>query len=226
MVSPKICVPITARSPSQAVDIIRSVQPYGPDLLELRLDYMDSPGNLQRVRDVTDLPLIATNRSRDQGGLSSSPEADRLAILLKACDVGFNYVDLELTTDSINDVAEEVKAHGARLIISYHDFNGTPPFKDLNKIMHEELSLGADVCKIVGTSKSLHDSLTYLNFLDANTDGKLVCFGMGEHGVISRVLSPLFGGMFTFASVRAGLESAPGQLTIADLKEVYRLLGV
>jgi len=49
---------------------------------------------------------------------------------------------------------------------------------------------------------------------------------MGEAGVISRILSPLFGGEFTYASTKTGSESAPGQLTIAELREIYRVLGV
>jgi 3-dehydroquinate dehydratase type I len=226
LTSPRICVPVTARSPSQAVDVIRSVQPYAPDLMELRFDYMESPGSLQRIRDSTSLPLIATNRRRDQGGLSSHPEADRVTLLLEACEAGFDYVDLELTTSSINEVSDEVKSRGAMLIISYHDLNGTPPRKALNQIVREELSAGADICKVVGTSKSLHDNLLYLSLLEENPDINLICFGMGEAGVMSRVFSPLFGGAFTYASAGIGMESAPGQLTIADLKGVYRLLGV
>lgn len=46
---------------------------------------------------------------------------------------------------------------------------------------------------------------------------------MGEHGVISRLLSPKFGGFLTFGSLAPGKESAPGQLTIADLKNIYGL---
>jgi 3-dehydroquinate dehydratase type I len=49
---------------------------------------------------------------------------------------------------------------------------------------------------------------------------------MGQAGKISRILSPLFGGIFTYASVSKGRESAPGQLTITELREIYALLGV
>ncbi|MEM2960941.1 MAG: type I 3-dehydroquinate dehydratase, partial [Candidatus Bathyarchaeia archaeon] len=53
----------------------------------------------------------------------------------------------------------------------------------------------------------------------------LVCFAMGENGLLSRILSPLFGASFTYASLERGLETAPGQITISELREIYRRLG-
>ena len=40
---------------------------------------------------------------------------------------------------------------------------------------------------------------------------------MGETGVLTRVLARKFGAFLTFASLEAGRESAPGQLTLADI---------
>ncbi|KAM0070501.1 putative 3-dehydroquinate dehydratase, Shikimate dehydrogenase (NADP(+)) [Helianthus debilis subsp. tardiflorus] len=44
---------------------------------------------------------------------------------------------------------------------------------------------------------------------------------MGERGLISRLLSPKFGGYLTFATIGRGKESAPGQPTIQDLLDVF-----
>ncbi|MEM2806315.1 MAG: type I 3-dehydroquinate dehydratase [Candidatus Bathyarchaeia archaeon] len=49
---------------------------------------------------------------------------------------------------------------------------------------------------------------------------------MGPLGKISRLLSPVFGGFFTIASLERNLETAPGQMTIQELREFYRTLGV
>lgn len=46
---------------------------------------------------------------------------------------------------------------------------------------------------------------------------------MGERGVISRILCPKFGGYLTFGSISAGKESAPGQPTMSDLLDIYRI---
>ena len=49
---------------------------------------------------------------------------------------------------------------------------------------------------------------------------------MGQGGIISRLLSPKFGGFLTFGSLASGKESAPGQPTLADLRNIYGLQGV
>jgi len=208
------------------VESITRILTHGPDLIELRLDYIKDRVDLGAIRDATLLPLIATNRSGDQGGKGNRSEAERLETLMEACDVGFEYIDIETTTCDIDKVVSDAKGLGVGVIISYHDFNGTPRRENLQEIMRQELRQGADICKIVGTSNSPRDCLTYLGFLAENRGAKLVSFGMGGTGAMSRIYSPLFGGEFTYASAGIGEESAPGQLTISDLREVYRVLGV
>jgi 3-dehydroquinate dehydratase / shikimate dehydrogenase len=45
---------------------------------------------------------------------------------------------------------------------------------------------------------------------------------MGEAGLISRVLAKKFGAFLTFASLESGSETAPGQVSIRDMKRLYR----
>ena len=45
---------------------------------------------------------------------------------------------------------------------------------------------------------------------------------MGEAGTVSRILAKKFGAFLTFASLADGEASAPGQLTIAEMKNLYR----
>jgi 3-dehydroquinate dehydratase len=47
---------------------------------------------------------------------------------------------------------------------------------------------------------------------------------MENYGRISRVISPFFGGFFTMASIKKGDETAKGQLTIDDLKTIYKTI--
>lgn len=226
MVEARICVVITADEPVKAVEAIREVHSQGPDLIELRLDYMENPGGLKSIREATDLPLIATNRSREQGGHSDLPEEERLGVLLAACDAGFEYVDVEATTEGTFSFVKEAKERGSEVIISHHDFDGTPSRDQLEALMTCELTNGADVCKIIGTAREPSDCLAYLSFLNDNRGVRLVCFGMGGPGAMSRIFSPVFGGEFTYASSAVGAESAPGQLTIRDMREIYRVLGI
>jgi 3-dehydroquinate dehydratase len=49
---------------------------------------------------------------------------------------------------------------------------------------------------------------------------------MGALGKVSRLLSPLCGGFFTFAALERGAETAPGQMTVAEMQLAYELLGL
>ena len=86
-------------------------------------------------------------------------------------------------------------------------------------------SAGADLCKVVTTARSFGDNITLLKLLHAFPGLDMVAFAMGETGRMSRVLSALAGACFTFASAATGCESAPGQVTVAELRELYGALG-
>jgi 3-dehydroquinate dehydratase len=47
---------------------------------------------------------------------------------------------------------------------------------------------------------------------------------MGSLGSISRILCPLVGGEFIYASIRPGEESAQGQITVRDLRRIYKMI--
>ena len=226
MASPRICVVITAKDTAEALQRLTDVASQGPDLIEVRFDYIESPCDPGSISDSTDLPLIATNRRRDQGGHSRMSETDRVGVILDAVKEGFDYADIELNTPGLDDLGSRVKALGGSLVISHHDFEGTPTADELRETMSRMVERGADVCKIIGTARSPRDNLTYLGLFGSHREGGLVCFGMGRDGVLSRVLSPLVGGEFTYASSHAGGESAPGQLTLAEMREIYALMGV
>ena len=63
------------------------------------------------------------------------------------------------------------------------------------------------------------DNLTVLKLIaEFSSTTKIVSFAMGTEGQFSRILCPLAGGYFTYASVGEGKESAEGQLTVNALK--------
>jgi 3-dehydroquinate dehydratase type I len=127
----------------------------------------------------------------------------------------------------LQETIKELRKYDVKIIISFHDFEKTPGIDKLKSILNQEVSYGADVCKIVTTAKKFEDNLTIFNFLNEESKRvKLVSFAMGEYGKISRVLSPFFGSYFTFASLEKGRETAPGQLTVYELKSIYETLGL
>lgn len=224
---PKICVPVMERNVSKVVRSLRLLERHDPDFIEIRFDTMRSPSSLSEIRTATTRPLIATNRSKAQGGLFRGTERARLETLMQAAREGFDYVDVELRTKDAHRVVRQMKRHGAKVIVSYHSEKLTPTEERLESILVNEKRVGADVCKIVGTAKTYSDSLRCLRFVDKHARRtKLVCFSMGRLGIPSRILSPILGGFFTFASFRTGRETAAGQIPIDELQTLYEELGV
>ena len=223
----RICVPVAAETITEVIDLIERAESLGADLIEVRFDYLNLTGEIRRIARSTPLPLIATNRRFDQGGKKQQDESDRIRSLLEASKHGFEYVDLELNTPELRSLVEKVRNLGSEVILSHHDFDHTPQQKDLEKIVEEMISKGANICKVVTTARRFEDNLICLNLLkNVAKKFRVICFAMGDLGLLSRLLSPLVGGYFTYASITEGLATAPGQVSIREAKEFYEVLGV
>jgi 3-dehydroquinate dehydratase type I len=212
-------VSILPKTLPEALRLIEKAEAAHADLIEVRLDSIEKRGELADLAVHGKTPKIATDRS-------SRTETEQQEMLLSAAKSGFEYVDAKVSTPRLKDLVKEVKALGAKPIVSFHKFNGSLGIAEMNSILEKEIASGAEVCKIVTTAKRIEDNLATLNFVaTASSKTKLVCFCMGELGKISRLLSPLFGGFFTFAALEHGSETAAGQMTIQEMKAAYKLLG-
>ncbi|MEM2972261.1 MAG: type I 3-dehydroquinate dehydratase [Candidatus Bathyarchaeia archaeon] len=223
----RICTPITAKKTSEIPTLIKRAEQMGADLAEIRMDYLESFDGIEKAVENTKIPLIATNRQYEQGGKRRQNENERVKMLLEAADMGFSLVDIEITTPNIEAIMKNLKKTNAKTILSFHNFSETPSLEELRKIVASQIGMGAGICKLVTMAKSLNDNLTFLS-LAAETSRKkpIICFAMGKLGILSRIFSPMFGGYLTYASLESGMETAPGQISIERLKEIYRLLGV
>jgi 3-dehydroquinate dehydratase type I len=217
-VKAKICAVITDAD----LAAIAAAAPW-VDLFEVRIDLIGEKWP-EVARKLTK-PWLACNRLAAEGGRWDGTEARRKEELLKALDMGASIIDLELATPNLPKMAEAVKKK-ARCLISYHNFSGTPPFEELKGIIERQLTAGADICKLVTSATAVNDNLKIMRLYGEFTGRKLVAFGMGEAGTISRVLAPLAGAEFIYASLETGKQSAPGQMTVAQLTEIYRLLKI
>jgi 3-dehydroquinate dehydratase-1 len=91
----------------------------------------------------------------------------------------------------------------------------------MQDMVRKQLAAGAAICKVVTTARSIADNLAVLQLIRDFPGTNVVSFAMGDMGQISRVLCPLAGGYFTYASVKEGRESAAGQLTVKELRKIY-----
>jgi len=194
---------------------------------EIRLDYLEEPApDLQKLFRSLPGPVIATNRLATEGGRWQGTEAGRLALLAQALDLGVTCLDVELAAD-VSFRREVYERRGqTRLILSWHDFAGTPDAPRLEAVMEEMLAAEADVVKLVALANDPADNLRMLSLIpQALARGRdVIAFCMGPLGKWSRIAAPLLGSWLAFAPFSKTRASAPGQLTVNDVKRVWTTL--
>ena len=213
---PRICVAIVNRD----LEAVAGIEPLA-DLFEVRIDLIGE--GWREVAKRLGKPWIACNRSKGEGGKWRGGESQRIKELLSALELGASIVDIELGSPGLEKVVREIKGR-ADCLLSYHDLKRTPPLDKMREIIKNQLVAGADICKVVTTARSFKDNPSTLQLIADFPQQKVVSFAMGALGKISRVLCPLAGGYFTYASVGEGSESAAGQITVKELREIYGIL--
>ena len=118
------------------------------DIVELRLDGLEKIA-LEELLPFTDCPLIVTNRRKEEGGLFSGTEEERISYLEKACEYGATYVDVEWAThEKLRHRLMECSGK-TKVILSYHEPRETPPLDKLLSLWREMSAAGPDVVKII-----------------------------------------------------------------------------
>jgi 3-dehydroquinate dehydratase / shikimate dehydrogenase len=223
----KLCVAIQGSSPAELFDRAESAAT-SFKFIELRLDSLSKPANAfsylkQFLGEHKDVTVIATCRRKSHGGGFDGPLVAELEILTKAAQTGCHIIDLEVESaeEAKSVQLTRLRAAGAALLISFHDFSRT---KGLDQAADRIEAFKPDFVKVVSTARTLVDNLAVLRVIeDHSLATNVVGIAMGEEGLVSRVLGPRAGAAFTFASWSEGTETAPGQATAETLRDVYRL---
>jgi 3-dehydroquinate dehydratase-1 len=198
------------------------------DALEFRMDGADDPLADLAAYDGT-LPLIATNRPEGEGGAVPDDER-RLDQLLAAAERdAVAAVDIELgTVDSgeAQGVLLAAHEHDAAVIVSTHDFGGTPERAAIEDLLARAGEY-ADVAKVAVTAESPDDVLALLAATRTATAAgdRVATMAMGEAGRHSRAVAPLYGSKIGYAPVDAADATAPGQYDLATLRDLVEQLG-
>ena len=181
---------------------------------EIRLDLLELSREQVAAIFAANANLVATCRA------GKFNDDERRALLLQAINNGAAYVDVEVdASDAFKDaVIQAAKARRTKIIISYHDFEKTPERAELEHLLRWCGEFTPDIIKIACMVHSARDNARLLGLLD--TDTPMIVVGMGEQGKISRVVSPLTGSVFTFASYAADKATAPGQLFKDDIEDI------
>jgi len=223
-----ICIPVVAPTIEEALRQMRRSFSLVP-MVELRVDAMNNV-DMARLLASRQGRVLVTNRKRDEGGCFIGSEHARCSLLREAVEWGADFVDIELSTrkyfvQKLKNVIEEYEGK-TEFIISHHDFDGTPPLSRLKEIIEKSVAQGADIVKVVTWATNAEDNLKMMELIawSKKRNQRIIGFCMGKEGRISRVVAPCVGSFCTFASIDRGLESAPGQLTVEEMKELLRIV--
>jgi 3-dehydroquinate dehydratase-1 len=204
-------------------DDAREAASLGADLVEIRVDL--AAGDPQAlVRDVyrsVGCPIILTIRPEYEGGKFAGSEEERLD-LFKTLAPYAGFIDVELRAPHVEQLTATVKGTDAVPIVSYHDFEGTPPDAEMLSIIDRCLAKGA-IAKLAVTP---HDMTDVLRLLEVTlVSRRPVCtIAMGSLGMHSRIVAPVYGSLLTYGYVRRPV--APGQIRVDRLLEGLKILGL
>jgi 3-dehydroquinate dehydratase-1 len=235
--TPLICTPLVGKTRERILAEAAIVVPKRPDVIEWRVDYFAAIGDTAAVLDtgralraaVGELPIIFTRRSIREGGEPIAIGDDAVVALYDAVGASrlVDFIDFEMGNDPghVRAVRDSTRTHGARLILSYHNFGYTPGREFLVQRFLEAERLGADVAKVAVMPRDRMDVLALLAATaEADAKGRipLISMAMGPLGAVTRMVGGLFGSSLSFAVGEAA--SAPGQMPIADLAAVYEII--
>jgi 3-dehydroquinate dehydratase I len=202
------------------------------DLLEWRLDAFSRrygwKGTLARLPVLSAFPrhpVVVTNRPKSEGGAFEGSEDRRLEILEKAIAAGADWVDLE-------DGVEEERLRGfrslnVRILLSRHDFSGTPDRLTLQRLAETMARRGPDAIKIVTYIRTPEDCLRVLELIPfgrRELGMSVLAFGMGPLGRWSRAVSLLMGSPWAYVQLSELSPAAEGQYTASEMRTLLHQL--
>lgn len=211
----RICVAISEADAASAIAVAREAIARGAECLEFRFDHMPMlPDDLTPFQQL-EVRRIATLREREQGGEWEGTNEKKWEFLWRAARAGFD-IDLELGHPLVN------RTHllkPAKVIVSYHDNKKTPQVARIIESL-VECSARSDMAKAAYSVRTMHDLAQLVEATDwfSLSRERYTVIGMGEMGMVTRVLAHRMGSVLSYASVSPGKETAPGQLDLETSK--------
>ena len=222
---PRICIALGLPDVSTLLDHARREAEAGETFLEFRLDFLDKPskgaeairGFLDRFPDTL---IVATCRRHQNHGKFNGSIEEQLAVLDLAVRNGAYGIDVEIETAEVAQERLHQFRGRAHVVVSYHNFEATPP---MDSVVSRVLRVQADAYKVVTTARKPSDNARVLAAAKSAPKQRLVVLAMGELGFPTRVLSPVFGGIYTYAAPMLAEGTAAGQVCARSLRHLYRV---
>ena len=215
----KICISICAETAEDLIQQIKRAESLA-DIIEIRFDCLKSEQIHKAFAFLTSKkPLLLTYRPKEQGGKLELDLPQRM-LFWNAFIVNGLLDKRKCLIDFEFDLKSEISNLKFQKIISFHNFSSVP--NNLETI-YESLLQSSETIKIAVQADDITDSIPIWKLIKkAKKDNKqIIPIAMGEAGKWTRILGLAHGAFMTYASLNAGQETAPGQVSVRDLIEVY-----
>jgi 3-dehydroquinate dehydratase/shikimate dehydrogenase len=245
----KICVSVCAETADQLVEQIKRAEDLA-DIVEIRFDCLTESELDFALQKITKLkskkPFLATFRPKSKWAeffygkiidrellqKKNSAFQERINLWNKVLSLRkIDFLDFEddlFIGFMMSDIFQNDILQKHKIIFSHHNFEGVS--NDLNQTYDgfscaQEFDIKCDVVKIAVQTDDITDSIAVWKLLEkAKSENKpIIPIAMGEAGKWTRILGLAHGAFMTYAALESGSETAPGQISVADLIETYHV---
>jgi 3-dehydroquinate dehydratase-1 len=230
--TPRVVGTIPCRS---ALEVALKVAPERVDVMELRLDGLLAEGGLDRgdYRKLARLsdrhPLLLTVRHPEEGGAIPTMDAGSRLHWYREFLPAAALIDVEARSlrgtkgEVFGELVAEARSEGRGVVISAHDFEGTPGSARMRALGRFAMERGADVFKLAVRLRTAAD-FSRLVELGGTALGRgvLSLMGMGaEFGRVSRLAMAAVGSALNYGFLDPE-SRVEGQWAAVDFKDRLR----
>jgi 3-dehydroquinate dehydratase/shikimate dehydrogenase len=221
----RVCVPVCEKSLSALKEACQKASVVA-DMVELRLDCLNATefataaANIESLVSSLSCPAIVTFRAAEQGGRRTVSDDERRVFWgTQANDSAAALFDIE--GDLFRGFTFQIDR--SRMICSHHDFVGVP--ENLEQIYEELAATSARVIKIAVQASDITDCVPVFQLLAraGRESREVIALAMGDSGIATRILGPSRGALLTYGALADENSTAPGQLTVSQLRSLYRI---
>ena len=227
--TPRVVGTIPSRA---ALDVALKVSPERVDIMELRVDGLLAEGGLDRgdYRKLSRLshrhPLLLTVRHPGEGGAIPTMDAASRLRWYREFLSAAALIDVEARSlrgsqaEGFAELVVDARSEGRGVVVSAHDFEGTPSLGRMRALGRFAMEQGADVFKLAVRLRTADQFVGLVTFGGGGVEhGLLSVMGMGtEFGRISRLAMAELGSALNYGYLHAGAR-VEGQWAAADFKD-------
>jgi len=186
------------------------------DIVEVRLDKMARPFDwLKHCAAIQSggKPVLLTVRLRSEGGDWETDDEQRLELYKEGLQE-LAAVDVELSSVMSREVVREAVRLKKATVISFHDFEKTPPLKELCAIVEKAHAIGS-IAKVSTMIKHASDVDVLRSLLRQRWEKPICVIGMGQAWSKTRIEFATLGSCLTYGYLDK--PTAPGQISAREL---------